>query len=100
MALTQIFPSGWEIHNSRLDENQNMSAKSDLPTYQDIRDDRIYTYFDVLSGRSKTYKVVLNAAYVGRFYLPTTYTEAMYDNTISARIPGMWIDVVKGGVKQ
>ncbi|MDP2386249.1 MAG: MG2 domain-containing protein [Bacteroidota bacterium] len=98
MALTQVFPSGWEIHNSRLDENQNMGGKSDLPTYQDIRDDRVYTYFDLYNGGSKTYKVVLNAAYCGRFYLPTVYTEAMYDNTVSVRQPGMWIDVVKGGM--
>ncbi|HEY1041005.1 MAG TPA: MG2 domain-containing protein, partial [Bacteroidia bacterium] len=40
MALTQVFPSGWEIHNSRMDENSSMAVKSDIPTYQDIRDDR------------------------------------------------------------
>ncbi|MCD6065293.1 MAG: alpha-2-macroglobulin domain protein [Bacteroidetes bacterium] len=100
MALTQVFPSGWEIHNSRLDENANMTGKTDLPTYQDIRDDRVYTYFDLYSGGTKTYKVLLNAAYTGRFYLPTVYTEAMYDNSISARQPGRWIDVVKGGSLQ
>jgi hypothetical protein len=101
MALTQVFPSGWEIHNSRLDENMNLlTGKSDLPTYQDIRDDRVYTYFDLYSGGSKTYKVMLNAAYTGRFYLPTVYTEAMYDNSVSARQPGKWIDVVKGGSLQ
>jgi hypothetical protein len=43
---------------------------------------------------------VLNAAYNGNFYLPTVYTEAMYDNNVSARQPGRWIDVVKGGSLQ
>ncbi|HWY32993.1 MAG TPA: hypothetical protein VNX68_00010, partial [Nitrosopumilaceae archaeon] len=100
MALTQIFPSGWEIHNSRMDENVSASTKSDIPTYQDIRDDRVYTYFDVNQAGNRTYRVMLNAAYTGRFYLPTCYTEAMYDNNVNARIPGKWIEVVNQGVSQ
>jgi hypothetical protein len=40
---------------------------------------------------------MLNAAYTGKFYLPTVYTEAMYDNNITSRLPGKWIEVLKGG---
>lgn len=100
MALTQIFPGGWEIHNSRMDENISALAKGDVPTYQDIRDDRVYTYFDINQSGSRTYRVVLNAAYTGRFYLPTVIAEAMYDNNVTARMPGRWIEVVKAGVNQ
>ncbi|MCE3278263.1 MAG: hypothetical protein K0S44_454 [Bacteroidetes bacterium] len=96
MALSQIFPSGWEIHNSRMDEAESV-IKSDYPTYQDIRDDRVYTYFNISPAKTKTFRIVLNAAYVGRYYLPTIYCEAMYDNSINSRKPGKWVEVVKPG---
>ena len=38
MALTQVFPSGWEIHNSRM-SNMTTFQNSTRPEYQDIRDD-------------------------------------------------------------
>ncbi len=99
MALSQVFPSGWEIQNMRITDSES-SVKSDASTYQDIRDDRVYTYFNIAPGVVKTYRVVLNAAYCGRFYLPTIYCEAMYDNTINARQPGKWVEVVKPGKMQ
>jgi hypothetical protein len=96
MALNQIFPSGWEIHNLRMDGTGAVNASR----YQDIRDDRVYSYYDLTSNSSKTFVIHLNATYLGRFYLPTVYSEAMYDNTINARVPGRWIEVVKEAVKQ
>ncbi len=96
MALTQIFPSGWEIHNTRMDDAES-TIKSDYPTYQDIRDDRVYTYFNIAPNKTSVFRIVLNAAYVGRYYLPTIYCEAMYDNTINSRKPGKWVEVVKAG---
>jgi uncharacterized protein YfaS (alpha-2-macroglobulin family) len=98
MALSQIFPSGWEIHNTRMEEAES-TVKSSYPTYQDIRDDRVYTYFNIPAAQKKTFRIVLNAAYVGRYYLPTVYCEAMYDNTINSRKPGKWVEVVKLGSK-
>jgi hypothetical protein len=99
MALTQIFPSGWEIQNMRITDSET-SIKSDLYDYQDIRDDRVYTYFGISHGKSKTFRFVLNAAYCGKFYLPTVYCEAMYDNTINSRKPGKWVTVIKPGIVQ
>lgn len=96
MALSQIFPSGWEIHNTRMDVAAS-TVKTDYPTYQDIRDDRVYTYFNIAPGTTKTFRIVLNAAYLGKFYLPTVYCEAMYDNTVNARKPGKWVQVIKPG---
>ena len=96
IALTQIFPSGWEIINMRLN-NSFSSQTNSIPTYQDIRDDRIYTFFDIRKSNTKTFVVFLNATYLGKFYLPSVSCEAMYDNSISARIPGKWVEVVKDG---
>lgn len=92
IALSQIFPSGWEIINDRLADLDNNSAGFD---YQDIRDDRVYTYFGLPAGKSRTITVKLNAAYVGKFYLPATSCEAMYDHAISANNTGKWVEVVK-----
>jgi len=91
MALEQIFPSGWEIHNTRLDGTE---TSTDV-RYQDFRDDRVYSYYDLQPGTGKTITVHLNATYLGKFYLPTLYSEAMYDHTINARVPGKWVEVVK-----
>ena len=91
LALNQIFPSGWEIHNDRLDNRENDDTST--PTYQDIRDDRIYTFFDINSRTTMHFKVNLNATYKGKFYLPTIHSEAMYDKTINARRHGKWVEV-------
>jgi len=97
LALTQVFASGWEIHNGRMDGTEQFSD-SDKPDYQDIRDDRVLSYFNLKANQSQTFRVLLNASYAGKFYLPTIYCEAMYDNTINARKPGKWVSVSKAGV--
>ncbi len=94
MALNQVFPSGWEIHNTRMDLYESGNTNGQF-TYQDIRDDRVYTYYNLNNKYTKTFTITLNATYLGKFYLPTVETEAMYDNTIFARLPGKWVEVVK-----
>lgn len=91
LSYTQIFPSGWEIRNQRL-EGQGMPKGVD---YQDIRDDRVMSYFDLNRNQSITLTTQLNAAYLGMFYLPDMYAQAMYDRDIRARVPGQWVKVVK-----
>ncbi|MBI3512154.1 MAG: hypothetical protein HY064_15960 [Bacteroidetes bacterium] len=93
MALSQIFPSGWEIRNERMEDGPS-TVTSDYSDYQDIRDDRVYTYFFVPQQKSKTFRIQLNAAYAGHYYLPGINVEAMYDHTINARKAGQWVDVV------
>ena len=97
MALTKIFPSGWEIINSRMDDLEVATVAASKPQYEDIKDDRVYAYYSIPQNKSRTYRIQLNAAYQGKFYLPTTYCEAMYDNTVNARKPGKWVNVVKAG---
>ncbi|PWT97745.1 MAG: hypothetical protein C5B52_13345 [Bacteroidetes bacterium] len=94
MALSQIFPSGWEILNTRLLDNEG-SFKSSSLTYQDFRDDRVYNYFDIGEGESLTYYVMLNAAYLGKYFLPGVYCEEMYDNTVNAGVQGKWVEVTQ-----
>jgi hypothetical protein len=92
MCLNEIFPSGWEIHNSRMDEEQTQTISA---RYQDIRDDRVYSYYDLTSENKITVKILLNATYVGKFYMPSIYSEAMYDNAIHANCKPMWVEVVQ-----
>lgn len=94
IALTQIFPSGWEILNTRM-LGVGTTHDIDKPTYKDIRDDRVYSYFNLISRKSKSFVVLLNAAYVGKFYLPSVVCETMYDNRINSRSKGQWVEIVK-----
>ena len=67
-------------------------VKGDKPIYQDIRDDRVYTFFSLNKG-TDTFVIMLSASYPGRFYLPFTYCEEMYDNSIYSRKAGQWVEV-------
>ncbi|WP_460220225.1 alpha-2-macroglobulin family protein [Psychroserpens sp. MEBiC05023] len=96
IALTQIFPSGWEIVNTRFTAFGDTTTSS--ARYTDIRDDRVNFYFDLPSkGKygTKVFTVMLNAAYLGNYYLPGTQVEAMYDNDFFVRNKGQWIKVTK-----
>ena len=92
LALTQIFPSGWEILNARL-FNFDEFSNTTVPEYQDVRDDRVLTYFDIRRNQRHVYRVRLNAAYPGRYYLPAVSCEAMYDESVNSRVPGQWVEV-------
>jgi uncharacterized protein YfaS (alpha-2-macroglobulin family) len=87
MALTQIFPSGWEITENRLGDTEKNAAV----TYMDIRDDRVLAYFDL--SDHLVIRVKLHAAYKGTFYLPAVACEAMYDHSINANTTGQWVTV-------
>ena len=91
LALAQKFPSGWEIQNDRVGK-ENFSYPAGV-TYQDFRDDRVYSFFDLGAGQSVTITTGLTATYPGRFYLPAVSCEAMYDDKISALVPGQWTEV-------
>ena len=74
LALTHIIPSGWEVYN-----------ESGKYTYQDIRDDRVLTYFNLRRGETKIFTIKLQATYAGNFILPSVQCEAMYDVNVQAR---------------
>lgn len=93
VALSQILPSGFEIVNTRFTDYGD--ATNNVADYIDIRDDRTNFYFGLKSGETKTFRILLNASYLGTYYLPGLQCEAMYDNTFLARSKGFWVQVVK-----
>ena len=116
IALAQLVPAGWEIHNERLEGLDATGERDDSnaepkrwwlePTGSnvtvervDIRDDRIYRHFGLKAGERLVITQRLNAAYRGRFYLPSIAAEAMYDAALYAREKGQWVEVVAAGSK-
>ena len=59
--------------------------------YADFRDDRANFYLSLRANETKVIKLKLNASYAGRYYLPGTYAEAMYNNRYNTRTTGQWI---------
>jgi len=109
IALTHIVPAGWEIQNDRLEGVAATGVHDEVPRnrfdgsreatrprvdYVDIRDDRVMQYFSLRSGESMHFTTRINAAYRGRFYLPSIVVEAMYDASKHAKTRGMWTEVV------
>lgn len=95
LALTYRAPSGWEIHNARLDWGEGPS--DDRVDHQDVRDDQILTYFSLDARESLSLSMRFNAAYLGEFYLPTVTVEAMYDASVYGRTKGMTVRVAEEG---
>ena len=79
LALSLNVPSGWEIVNDRM-----AGGAEDGYDHKDIRDNAVRWYFALPAGRFKTFSVQLRAAYEGRFALPATVVEAMYEPTVQA----------------
>jgi hypothetical protein len=87
IALTEMVPSGWEIQNTRLFE-ADYGIKESAYDYRDFRDDRVNTYFSLNQGETRTFVLILNAAYKGEFYQPSVWCEAMYTENCYSRVPG------------
>jgi hypothetical protein len=77
MAIEQLLPSGWEIISS---DNQNNAVRN-----TDIRDDRIYTYYDLPSQQTIKISYLVNASFLGNFFIPSVFSSSMYNNKISAK---------------
>ena len=102
IAMTMVMPSGWQIRNERLEGD----ALQENLDYQDIRDDRVLSYFSLWKNyywyyryndrnrNEQTIRVTLNASYAGRFYLPGWEVASMYDDDIKANNVGQWVEVV------
>ena len=88
LVLNHLLPAGWEIGNDRL-----AGTGGGAFDYRDIRDDRVYTYFGLEAGATRTFTTYATTAYGGRYYLPMISVESMYEPQIVAVEPGMWITV-------
>ena len=92
LVLTHLVAAGFQIKNPRFGGEAGTAADVD---YQDIRDDRVFTYFELGAGEEKAFLVVLNASFRGRYYQPGISVEAMYDAAIHANTKGQWIEIVQ-----
>ena len=86
IALVLPFPASLEIINTRLAGTATPSAAFN---FQDIRDDRVMTYFDLARGQSRTFSFIVTKTYEGSFFRPAIHAYAMYDESIRALIPGV-----------
>jgi len=90
IALTIPVAAGMEIFSAK-----EQPKSKDSFDYRDVRDDRIHYYFSLKEGKSKTFQLLVNASYQGRYYLPAINAEAMYDGKMQAREVGQWLNIVK-----
>lgn len=90
IALSHLLPTGWEIHNANYTGNKAKNSERD---YQDVRDDRVYSYFGLKKGEEKVFTILVNAAFKGRYYLPAITVEPMYEPSVVARAKGQWVTV-------
>jgi uncharacterized protein YfaS (alpha-2-macroglobulin family) len=84
IALIVPVSASWEIINYRLGAEGGSSSLK----YQDIRDDRVMSYFDLERGQSKTVSFRVNKTFSGSFLRPAIHAYAMYDESIRALVPG------------
>ncbi|MBC7885153.1 MAG: hypothetical protein H7X99_06740 [Saprospiraceae bacterium] len=84
LALNLKMPAGWELINPRLYETET-SKNTGNYIYQDYKDDRVYTFFNLRAGGSETYSFKSKAAFTGDFYMPALSCEHMYKGTVYAR---------------
>ncbi|MBP7262990.1 MAG: Ig-like domain-containing protein [Spirochaetia bacterium] len=99
IALTFRSPSGWEISNMRVGRSGADDADSEDSQfdYQDIRDDRVMTYFGLGIGETKSFRIYVNKTYAGTYFLPAVTAEAMYKPDVFAVIPGRELSMAPVG---
>jgi len=97
VALTYRTASGWELANLRVGRSgdEGSAPPEGAFDYQDIRDDRVMTYFSIARGASKRFRFNVNKTYEGLYFLPAVNAEAMYRPEIFAVVPGRLLSVPK-----
>lgn len=94
IALTHILPSSWEVFQVLATEDGVESSRDDSNVrYQDIRDDRVLSYFDLGSRKTKTIKVRFHVTYAGTYVLPAVLAEVMYEPDVFSRTKASKITV-------
>lgn len=80
VAITDLLPACFEIENSRLVAEREMSFMKNrtTPEYTDIRDDRI-SFFTALNGTAKTFYYTVRVVSKGTFVIGAVSADAMYN---------------------
>ncbi len=96
LALSSVFPAGWEIINTRLGSDPLppwvRKLRLTMGSYMDIRDDRINWFFDLNSKQKIVLGTKINPTFSGEYTMPPVVVEPMYSPEFYARIKG---DVVR-----
>ncbi|MGB1039037.1 MAG: hypothetical protein ACPGYY_10355, partial [Bacteroidia bacterium] len=69
------------------------SAQSNPSTYEDIKDDKIYAYFNLNPSQRKEFSYTFTSSFQGSFVHPGVHCEAMYDASIMALEAGKAIQI-------
>jgi uncharacterized protein YfaS (alpha-2-macroglobulin family) len=93
LVLTHLTAAGFQIKNPRFGGGEGAGPVE--VDYQDIRDDRVFTYFGLDPAQERVFLVVLNASYRGRYYQPGLAVEAMYDAGLHANTKGQWVEITQ-----
>ncbi|MCQ2252622.1 MAG: hypothetical protein MJZ61_04140, partial [Bacteroidales bacterium] len=100
LAITEIFPSGWEIMTGATSEDNGYSSEYNYYSrnrgsikYTDVRDDRKYTYFSLPSHGEMEFRTNLTATYAGTYYLPGLICKDLENAKIFAKTKGMTVTV-------
>lgn len=96
IAISQILPGGWEPINLRLLNLALPSwiSKPSTPSYTDIRDDRVNIFLDA-PGYTGNYffYIPIKVVTKGKFILPPTTAQAMYNPEFYAILPQGYINI-------
>jgi uncharacterized protein YfaS (alpha-2-macroglobulin family) len=97
LALSSIFPSGWEIINPRISgETLPSWIKNLRPSsgdFMDIRDDRVNWFFNLPAYNDRVFVIKINPSFKGTYRLPPVSLEAMYSPEYFAHIEGGTVTV-------
>ena len=92
LALSSLFPSGWEIINPRVEGVEPpewVRTYGGTPaTYTDIRDDRVNWFFDLSHKGEANFLIKISPTFKGTYRLPPVVVEPMYSPEYYARIAG------------
>jgi uncharacterized protein YfaS (alpha-2-macroglobulin family) len=92
LALSSVFPSGWEIINPRVTGGAPPEWLRKLRVsrgeYMDVRDDRVNWFFDLPAHRRMVFALKINPTFKGAYALPPVVVEAMYSPEFYAHIAG------------
>ena len=94
IAISHLIPSGMVLRHDRLSGRQLESSSYD---YQDVRDDRVYTYLSLKPGSETEIRVRLHAQFQGHFFMPPIRAEAMYDAQVYAETESKWFKITAIG---
>lgn len=96
IALSQILPGGWEPINLRLLNLllPEWAQEPFQPSYVDIRDDRVNIFLDNPEYQRKfTFYIPIKVVTKGKFILPPTAGQAMYNPEFFAILPQGYVNV-------